>query len=333
MGRSKTVKGAGPDQGGSGTLTIAYGAGLEMPGIETSGLATPGQETLGQETLGQEALGHEALGHEAPGPQMTSQAAMAPPLTTFAAPAFPVPEAQDEVAPLAGDLYMTVLGRFHEFLSPRNYFEIGTQTGATLALARCASVSVDPNYVLSTDVLGSKPSCFLFQTTSDDFFRRHDLTALLGGPVELAFLDGMHLFEFLLRDFINTERHCRPNSVILLHDCLPLDHWMAQRIYDATVRARSRYKGWWTGDVWKMVPLLRKHRPDLEITVLDAPPTGLVAITNLDPRSTVLADRYAALLREFGGLPLNIRELHAGIGMKPTSSLATFENMAKQFWL
>jgi hypothetical protein len=44
--------------------------------------------------------------------------------------------------------------------------------------------------------------------------------------------------------------------------------------------------------VWKLLPILREYRPDLRLHVLDCPPTGLVAITRLDPASSVLADCY-----------------------------------------
>ena len=47
--------------------------------------------------------------------------------------------------------------------------------------------------------------------TSDDFFASHDLAQVLGGrPVDLAYIDGMHQFEFALRDFMNLERYVGP---------------------------------------------------------------------------------------------------------------------------
>ncbi len=54
----------------------------------------------------------------------------------------------------------------------------------------------------------------------------------------------------------------------------------------------------WTGDVWRTALLLKRRRPDLRITVLDAAPTGLVLITNLDPHSTLLADNHDAFVAE-----------------------------------
>ena len=62
----------------------------------------------------------------------------------------------------------------------------------------------------------------LFRTTSDEYFARPDPLAPLGGlPFDLAFIDGLHLFEFALRDFINAERGSRPGAVILFDDILP----------------------------------------------------------------------------------------------------------------
>ena len=228
---------------------------------------------------------------------------------------------------LDGPHYVEVLAALHERLKPASYFEIGTLYGQTLALARCASVAVDPAFQLSVDVQAGKSSCRLFEETSDAFFDRHDLTALFGGPVKLAFLDGMHAFAFLLRDFINTERHCRPGSAIVLHDCLPREAAMTGG--PERRAGPARYRGYWTGDVWKMVPLLRTLRPELSVTCLDAPPTGLVVCTGLDPDNRVLADAYEAILAEWSPVDLTdygLARLHAQAA--PCSAAAWLDAMA-----
>ena len=111
------------------------------------------------------------------------------------------------------------------------------------------------------------------------------MTGELGGKaVDLAFIDGMHLFEYALRDFSNLERLCTPHSTILVHDCYPLDRQTADR---------ERTTLFWSGDIWRLILLLKKYRPDLEINVIAAPPTGLGVIRNLDPASRVIADNLA----------------------------------------
>jgi len=189
-----------------------------------------------------------------------------------------------EIAALEGEFYTTVLERLHRTLMPRSYLEIGTSTGSSLALASCASVAIDPGFMLANDVVGKKPLCALFQMPSDRFFEAHDPTRILNRAVDMAFLDGMHLAEFLLRDFMNIERYCRPNSLVMLHDCIPGDVFMAER--DASSERRQRFSKnptSWTGDVWKVVLALKQYRPDLAMLALDAAPTGLIIITNLDP--------------------------------------------------
>ena len=55
----------------------------------------------------------------------------------------------------------------------------------------------------------------------------------------------------------------------------------------------------WTGDVWKVLPVLAKYRPELMIRCFDAPPTGLVTVTNLQPGNTVFDDNYKEIIEEF----------------------------------
>jgi hypothetical protein len=62
--------------------------------------------------------------------------------------------------------------------------------------------------------------------------------------------EGHHRCEYLLRDFLNTERHCRPNSLIALHDCLPLEAPMAERSPNAVAIDPLR-QGMGTSDVWR----------------------------------------------------------------------------------
>jgi len=232
---------------------------------------------------------------------------------------------------LDGPHYFSTLTAIHERLEPQTYFEIGSLHGETLRLARCASVAVDPKFQLTCDVEAGKPFCRLFEQTSDDFFAQQDPTQVLGAPVDLAFLDGMHQFAFLLRDFINTERHCRPGSAIVLHDCLPRDLFMTG---DGGARAEPdarKYQDYWTGDVWKLVPILRALRPDLTVTCLDAAPTGLVVCTNLDPNSAVLAEAYGRIVAEWTVVDIKAYGLHRLFAEAKVQSAAAWLNAMAPF--
>lgn len=200
---------------------------------------------------------------------------------------------------LRGERYDEVLGRIHRHLQPRTYVEIGIETGASLRLVgpQTQTIGIDPQPALR---FAPPVNVRVFRETSDDFFARHDVRALLGGlPVELAFIDGMHHFEFALRDFMNLERCAAPQSTILLDDCFPHDRRTAQR---------ERVIQFWSGDVWKVVVLLKKYRPDLQIHTVAAPPTGLAVVRNLDPSSRFIADHLARLVEEFMALDYSYLE-------------------------
>jgi tetratricopeptide (TPR) repeat protein len=201
---------------------------------------------------------------------------------------------------MPGDDYYSWLQRFHERLRPATYVEIGLGHGRSLALAGAGTkaVGIDPyqgfwerlNYVCPHG------PATLFPLASDDFFTRHDLREVIGRETfDLAFIDGLHLFDHVLRDFINLERYAGKDSVVLVHDCLPIAPIVAER---------ERCTGFWTGDVWRIIPCLKTFRPDLRISTIPTKLSGLAVITGLDPASTALSENYQAIVDYYMGLKL-----------------------------
>lgn len=209
----------------------------------------------------------------------------------------------DQIPAINGTRYFRVLKRLHEQLNPDWYLEVGTFTGKSLTLASCNTIAVDPNFQIKFPVINpTGRQMFFFQQTSDDFFESGFIKNNKIS-VDFAFLDGMHLFEFLLRDFIQAEKVMRKGGVIALHDCCPTTEYMATRDF---------HSGPWTGDVWKTLLILLRYRPDLKIDVTTAGGTGLVLVRNLNPRSQVLGKKYDALVKEYMDQTLSDQE--GGIG-------------------
>ncbi|MEO8460648.1 MAG: glycosyltransferase [Dokdonella sp.] len=194
---------------------------------------------------------------------------------------------------MPGDGYFTWLDRLHAVLNPETYLEIGIFHGESLALARsptCA-IGVDPAPAIQGPL---RTTTHIFCETSDAFFANRRLdTFLAGKPLALAFIDGLHEFSQSLQDFINIERCCGPQSVVLIHDTIPFDE-ITQRPH--------RQRKFYTGDVWKTVLCLRHYRPDLEIFTIATPPTGLTVVLGVDPNSCLLSDNYSDAVAMFNGL-------------------------------
>jgi hypothetical protein len=160
------------------------------------------------------------------------------------------------------------LRELHKRLRPKGYLEIGVQYGHSLKLAEVdtpAVVGVDPD-----PQVGAPLADMVLRMTSDQYFETY--TAMPW--VDLAYIDGMHLVENVLRDFIGVEERATPGAVVVIDDVLP---------YAVEIAGREPLPGDWTGDVWKIWPILRKWRPDLHITMVDVAPTGAMVIQGLDP--------------------------------------------------
>jgi hypothetical protein len=180
------------------------------------------------------------------------------------------------------------LSTVHERYQPRSYLEVGIDEGYGLARSTTRTIGVDPQFHVSAEV-----ACDLrlVRATSDDFFARPDaISWFREGVVDLTFIDGLHLFEFALRDFMNAERLSGPSSVIIFDDVLP------RSVAEAS---RERHTLFWAGDTYKVMLALERYRPDLAVIPLDTQPTGLLLVVGLDPGSGVLAARYADIVSEY----------------------------------
>lgn len=174
------------------------------------------------------------------------------------------------------------LAQLHKLLQPRGYLEIGVHQGDSLVLAECPALGVDPNPVLRRHL---RPNERVAMGTSDHVFANADQEAL--GTIDLAFIDGMHLFEFALRDFMGVEQWANSRTVVVFDDVLPRNQAEA---------AREQCPGDWTGDVWKVTNILHSYRPDLKLELVDTQPTGLLVVWDLDPGNQVLHDKYDLIM-------------------------------------
>jgi tetratricopeptide (TPR) repeat protein len=222
---------------------------------------------------------------------------------------------------MPGDDYISILSRLHQYINPKSYVEIGVFEGESLALTQHStlSIGIDPFPHIRKEI---KSYAKIYPITSDEFFKTYNLfEELKTRKLSLAFIDGLHHSEQLLMDFINLERYSDNDTVIILHDCLPINRLIA---------GRTRSTAFWAGDTWKVVPFLIKYSPDLNINVIPTAPSGLGIITNLDPNSTLLLEKYSQFISEHQNQDLPYDHLNSSEGLLFRSSLNIVPNEWEQ---
>ena len=119
-----------------------------------------------------------------------------------------------------------------------NYLEIGCNDDELFSRIKIKNkIGIDP-------VIGGN-----IKITSDDFFMQNKL------KFDCVFIDGLHIYDQVKRDIVNSSEFLNDNGFILVHDCLPRS---------ISSQAVPRYKLTWNGDVWKAIVDLRRD-PNLEI--------------------------------------------------------------------
>lgn len=125
------------------------------------------------------------------------------------------------------------------------YLEIGVGGGGNFRKVSCPhKVGVDP----------SPKSASTIKTTSDQFFEHNS------DEFDLIFIDGLHHWDQVLKDIINSLNILSYGGTIVCHDMNPIDE-ISQEVPRQTFR--------WNGDCWKAWVFLRKLRSDLDMVVLN----------------------------------------------------------------
>jgi hypothetical protein len=146
--------------------------------------------------------------------------------------------------------------------SATRYLEIGVEHGYTLEAVKLKTrIGVDPHPLFS---LKSLPAGLIVRPiTSDQYFDE------LGDEVrfDVAFLDGLHTYQQTYRDLINALHHLDQHGVIIIDDVVPSDEISSMPDLEASIREqvnRSASDFRWHGDVFRIIPLLRDHHPELK---------------------------------------------------------------------
>ncbi len=150
-----------------------------------------------------------------------------------------------------------------------NYLEIGCNDDELFSKIRIKNkIGIDP-------VIGGN-----MKITSDDFFLQNNL------KFDCVFIDGLHVYDQVKRDILNSSKFLNENGFILVHDCLPKS---------LSSQAVPRYKLTWNGDVWKAIVDLRQE-PNLEIFTCLAD-EGISIIQNKENSNILKLDKNISELK------------------------------------
>ena|ERR1700722_10195988 len=147
-------------------------------------------------------------------------------------------------------------------LSAQHYLEIGVDAGQTLCDVCIAErTAVDPHFRFDIGPFVNARTHF-HEEPSDAYFA--DLKE--DSVFDILFIDGLHVFEQVVRDFSNAVAHSHRSSVIVLDDTQPND------IYSAIPNVEEAFKfralaglsdRSWHGDVFKAVFYIHDFWPAL----------------------------------------------------------------------
>ena len=147
-------------------------------------------------------------------------------------------------------------------LGARRYLEIGVNTGETFHdIGIAERTGVDPVFAFDTQEAANEFTRFV-ESTSDEFFVGEPIFP----PYDLVFIDGLHSFAQVVRDFSNSLLRTHRRAAIMLDDTIPSDVYSALPDVQAAFRHRQAAGSddqSWHGDVFKTVFYIHDFWPGL----------------------------------------------------------------------
>jgi hypothetical protein len=167
------------------------------------------------------------------------------------------------------------------FTSATAYLEIGIEHGYTLEAVKISTkVGVDPHPLFSLKSLPAGVT--VHSVESDRFFE----TLTDDVKFDIIFLDGFHTYQQTYRDLMNSLRHLASRGVIIIDDVVPSDEISAIPELDVSISQQVEHGVTdfrWHGDVFRLIPLLRDHHPELQFRTLIGSGNEQTVLWKADP--------------------------------------------------
>ena len=141
--------------------------------------------------------------------------------------------------------------------------------------------------------------------TSDEFFKNNKK------KFDLIFIDGLHEYQQVRKDFINSYNSLKPNGYILLHDMHP------RYIYEEYT---PKINNTWTGDCWKLAYELSLQKYKMQIIMIDF---GIGIFKNLGKKFELNDDNFKKIKK------LDFNFFYENYKLFDTISLSEFKKAIK----
>jgi hypothetical protein len=176
-----------------------------------------------------------------------------------------------------------LLNEIAVIVGAQTYLEIGVESGLTFMQVNIEKkTGVDPKFHFDYQKeIGSNIA--FYEITSDVFFQKIDKAEISHSRFDLIFIDGLHVFDQVLRDFINSIRYVNFGGVIVIDDTVPIDEFSALPsqvdCYKLRKASGKHDDGSWHGDVYKLVDIVSKSKFDK---------TRIATVTDMSNPKTVI---------------------------------------------
>ena len=162
-----------------------------------------------------------------------------------------------------------LINALHSKYNFKSYLEIGCDQNQLFSKIKIENkIGVDP-YSGGT-----------IRMKSDDFFKKNEKF------FDCIFIDGLHVYDQVKKDILNSLKFLNESGFILVHDCLP---------GSLSSQAVPRYKMVWHGDVWKAIVDLRGEK-NLEIFTCEID-SGISIIQKKKNTDLLVLDKKAKKLK------------------------------------